>query len=207
MRTLTCVLVGAAVVSTWLISHLTVHPGSACWMRAGEPPPCSRVLWLQVLQTAGAAASHQETLARMAGGHREATRYWTSNQTHNELMFGGILPDKCQKTRRPRGAVQVPPRDVPGVSQGLPELVLLRGGLFAQQLDTLGRQQRNHDGHRQTHRRVGGHLGRRRTSRQTRPREMDQVLPTCSLTNANMEKKWWTYSGAVGFSMSPFNSA
>lgn len=55
--------------------------------------------------------------------------------------------------------VLVPPVDVPGVSQGMPEPLLLRGDLFPQQLDTPGGQKRHHDGHGLTHRRVGGHLG------------------------------------------------
>lgn len=111
-----------------------------------------------------------------------------------------------RKMQRSGGPPGDPPGDIPGVPQGLPEPVLLRGDLFSQQLDTLWTQQRRHDGHWQTHRRVWGHLGRGRTSRRTRPQEMDTFIQMCSLTNASVAKKWCTYSGAVGSLISPLSS-
>lgn len=94
------------------------------------------------------------------------------------------------KTSQKMLEVLVPPGDVPGISQGMPEPLLLWGDLFPQQLDTPGGQKRHHDGHGQTHRRVGGHLGTGGgTWRQARPREMDELARTCSLTEASVEKR------------------
>lgn len=117
------------------------------------------------------------------------TYVWTSPWGHSlldvvikHMISSGILLGKS-------GAVQVPPGDVPGVSQGLPEPVLLLGDLLRQQLDTGGRQQRHHDGHGQAHGRVRGHLGRGGTPRQTRPQDTDESIQRCPLTNASVEKK------------------
>ena len=56
----------------------------------------------------------------------------------------------------------VSPGDVPGVSQRLPQLVLLCGRLLTQQTDTLRRQQRRHDGLQQIFRAVRYQLVRKR---------------------------------------------
>lgn len=57
--------------------------------------------------------------------------------------------------------VQQEPGDVPGVSQRLPQVVLLRGRLLTQETDTLGREQRGDDGLGDGVRAVRAHLAKR----------------------------------------------
>ena len=69
---------------------------------------------------------------------------YCADNKHNST-FGSALPG-------------FPPGDVPGISQRLPQIVLLSRGLFTQQADTLRRQQWRHNGLWQIIRAVRYHL-------------------------------------------------